>query len=65
MKTEIKLPAALLLLMSPLAANAIEGTPHIELFAFGGGALGGFLGALVACWLCNRMRSKSDKDSQK
>lgn len=64
MKTGNKLPAAILLLATPLAAFA-EGTPHIVLFAFGGGAAGGFLGALFACWLCKRIRGSKDQTDTK
>ena len=65
MNSEFKLPAVALLLFSPMAAHA-EVLPHIvALYAFGGGAAGGFFGALLACWLCKRMRLKNDKDSRK
>lgn len=66
MNTATKLPAVALLLTSPIAAYASEGIPHIEaLYAFGGGALGGFFGALLACFLCKRMGSKNDRDSKR
>jgi hypothetical protein len=65
MRSEFKLPAIGLLLTAPMAAHA-EVLPHIEaLYAFGGGALGGFFGALIACWLCKRMGSKNDRDPRK
>ena len=65
MKMQAKLPTTVLLLAMPLAAYAQEGAPHILLYSFGGGAAGGFLGALLACWLCNRSRSKKDTDSKR
>jgi hypothetical protein len=57
MKTGTRLPIAAMLLATPLAAIA-DTIPHIEEFAYalGGGAIGGFLGALLACWLCVRRR---------
>ena len=59
-----RLPAAIFLLGTPLAAYAQPGGPHI-LYSFVGGAAGGFLGALAACWLCNRSRSKKDSDQKR
>jgi len=65
MRVGIKLPAAIALL-APLAASAAtEGAPEVFFYALGGGAVGGFLGALFACWLCKRMGSKNDKDPRK
>jgi hypothetical protein len=66
MKTGNKLPAAALLMTTPLAAYA-DTIPHIEaLYAFGGGLAGGLIGSLLACWLCKRIRgSKSDNDQRK
>jgi membrane associated rhomboid family serine protease len=65
MKAGIKLPASILMLATPLAAYAdgIPNTGHVA--AFVGGAVGGFVGALLACWLCNRSRSKKDGDSKR
>jgi hypothetical protein len=66
-KRESKLPTAAALLMTPLAAQA-QSIPHIveAMYAFGGGLLGGLVGALLACWLCNRRRgSKDDTDSKR
>jgi hypothetical protein len=60
MNTGTKLPAAMLLLATPLAAYAEGGAPHILLFSFGGGFAGGLLGALLACWLCKRARASKD-----
>ena len=59
MKTEQKFAATAGLLMAPIAAYATDGAPHIEIYALVGGAAGGFIGALFACWLCKR-RSSSD-----
>jgi len=66
MKIESKIPAAVALLTAPLAAHA-ETIPHIDAyFALGGGFVGGFLGALLACWLCKRMGSgRGDSDPKK
>ena len=66
MNMQTKLPAAILILTTPLAAYA-QGAPHqVEfLYTFGGGAAGGFLGALLACWLCKRFGSKNDTDSKR
>ena len=65
MKLDIRLPATIALL-APLAASAAtEGAPQVFLFALGGGAVGGFIGALLASWLCNRRRSNNDDDSKK
>jgi hypothetical protein len=66
MKAGIQVQAAGLLTLMPFAARASETVPHIvALYALGGGAAGGFLGALIACWLCKRMTSKKDRDSNK
>jgi len=61
-----KLPLVGLLLAAPLAAYA-DTVPHTgTLYAFAGGAVGGFLGALLACWLCHRrMGRKDDGDPKK
>ena len=64
MKIPTQLPAAALLLTTPLAAYA-QGAPHILLYSFGGGALGGFIGALLACWLCKRQQPKIDPDPKR
>ena len=64
MNIHSKLPAAIFLLTTPLAAYAQPSSPHI-LYSFVGGAAGGFVGALFACWLCNRSRSKKDTDSKR
>jgi hypothetical protein len=64
MKTETKVSSAILLLTAPLAAFA-QGAPHIELYAFGGGAVGGFFGALIACWFCKRFGPKNDSDPKR
>ena len=64
MNMQSKLPAAILLLVTPLAAYAQPAGPHI-LYSFVGGAAGGFVGALLACWLCNRSRSKKDTDAKR
>ena len=65
MKVDIRLPAAMALLAPVAASAATEGAPELFFFALGGGAVGGFLGALLACWLCKRMSSKSDRDSKR
>jgi len=66
MKTEVKLVNTIMLLATPLAANA-ESILQLEdrIVLFGGGAAGGFLGALLACWLCKRFGSKNDRDPRK
>jgi membrane protein DedA with SNARE-associated domain len=64
MKMHTKLPAAIVLLTTPLAVYAQQGEPHI-LYALGGGFAGGFLGALFACLLCKRFGSKNDTDSKR
>ena len=65
MKTETKLPFAGLLLTLPLAAHA-QSIPHIEaLYAFGGGLLGGLIGALLACWLCKRRDDRDGREPKK
>lgn len=64
MKTGIKLPVTVLLLATPLAAYADTVPPTHVLFALGGGFAGGFLGALVACWLCKRFGSRNDVNSK-
>ena len=68
MTVQSKLPVALLLVASPLVAYAgTEGAPTLEFLVATGGAAaaGGFIGALLACWLCNRRKSKNDGDSKK
>jgi hypothetical protein len=65
MRLEMKLASAVVLLAAPLGAYAQGGAPHIELYALGGGAAGGFFGALLACWLCKRFGSKNDSDSKR
>jgi len=58
MKLDIHLPVALALL-TPMTAFAIQGPVETFLVAGGGGAVGGFLGALLACWLCKRRGSRT------
>jgi Na+/glutamate symporter len=68
MTIQSKVPVALLLLASPLAAFAgTEGAPTLEFLVATGGAAaaGGFIGALLACWLCNRRKAKHDDNSKK
>ena len=65
MKADIRLPAALALLVPVAASAATEGAPDVFLYALAGGAGGGFLGALLACWLCKRFGSKNDRDPRK
>ncbi|HUG23904.1 hypothetical protein [Piscinibacter sp.] len=61
MKMKTRLPAAMLLLTAPVVAYAQgTGVPHILFAAAGGGFVGGLLGALLACWLCNRRRDDND-----
>lgn len=67
MKIFVRPPAALALLTTPLLVYA---QPHIITYeiivpAFGGGAVGGFLGALLACWFCNRKRGANGDDGSK
>jgi hypothetical protein len=61
MKATTRLPTAIILLAGPVAAYAQGGAPHIELYALGGGLVGGFLGALLACLFCCR-KSRGSKD---
>lgn len=61
MNSRLKLPVSLLLLASPIAAHA-EGLPSLGIEALVGGFVGGFGGALLACWLCHRRKSKGDND---
>jgi len=65
MTVKFRLPVAAVLLIPTMALAKTEGAPDVFLYALGGGAAGGFLGALLACWLCKRMRSKSDRDSER
>jgi hypothetical protein len=65
MRANIRLPAAMVLL-APLAASAAtEGAPQVFLFALAGGAVGGFVGALLACWLCKRRGSQDGNDPKR
>ena len=58
-----KISAAIVLLATPLAAHA--SIPDTGIYALVGGAVGGFAGALLACWLCKRFGPKSGTDSKK
>jgi hypothetical protein len=60
MNMTTRLPAAFVLLATPLIAYAdtVPSTGHT--LSFVGGFAGGFLGALLACWLCNRRRGQKD-----
>jgi hypothetical protein len=50
----------------PTTSFAAEGVPWETLAAVGiGGAVGGFVGALFACWLCCRRRAKDDANVKK
>ncbi|HJV61222.1 MAG TPA: hypothetical protein VJ743_09740 [Albitalea sp.] len=60
MRTGTKRSGAAVILVAPIAAYAQSGAPHIELYAFGGGLLGGLIGALLACWLCKRLGAKQE-----
>ena len=64
MNAQIRLPGTFFLLLTPLAAYAQPSGPHI-LYSFVGGAAGGFVGALFACWLCNRSRAKQGTDQKR
>jgi hypothetical protein len=56
-----KLAIWTVLMASPTAAFALESDPGGAIvYSFVGGAAGGFLGALLACWLCCRRRAKDD-----
>jgi len=61
MTTAFKLPLSLVVLMAPLAAHA-ETSPSSGIESLVGGFIGGFAGALLACWLCKRRGSKGDND---
>jgi hypothetical protein len=65
MNTGSKLPVSVLLLMTPLSAYAEIAPPTGVLLSFAGGFGGGFLGALLACWLCKRWASKDDHSSKR
>ncbi len=66
MKARTKLVAAAIFLLStPLAAYADDASPTGHILSFVGGFAGGFLVALVACWLCKRFGSKNDTDSKR
>ena len=64
MKLVSKFQVASLLLATPLAAYA-ESAPSTGLYSLVGGFAGGLVGGLLACWLCKRMGSKKDKDSDR
>lgn len=55
MKKSPALAVAPVLMASPLHAFA-DTIPHVAtlIYGFGGGLVGGFLGAWFACWLCMR-----------
>lgn len=59
MKTE-KFAIWIAMMASPSAAFALESDPVV--YSFIGGAAGGFLGALLACWLCCRRRDQRVND---
>ena len=65
MKASLKLPAAIVLLSAPLAAYADSAPSGGHILTFVSGFGGGFLGALLACWLCKRFGSKNDSDSKR
>lgn len=65
MKVDFRSPFVAALLFPAIAFAKTEGAPDVFLFALGGGAAGGFLGALLACWLCKRFGSKNDRDPRK
>ncbi|MFL6663771.1 MAG: hypothetical protein ACJ8G7_16485 [Rhizobacter sp.] len=53
MKDKMAIWAALL--AAPTTTFALESDPGgIVAYSFVGGAVGGFVGALLACWLCSR-----------
>jgi hypothetical protein len=59
MQTKSKLASAGVLLTVSTGVFAQGGAPHIVeamMYSFGGGLVGGFLGALLACWLCCKRR---------
>ena len=60
----IKLPAAVFLMATPLAAYA-DGAPHIVVYSLVGSFVGGFLGAGLACWLCKRRTSRDETVAKK
>jgi NhaP-type Na+/H+ or K+/H+ antiporter len=66
MDSPVKLPVAALLLTVPLSALA-QGAPHTGafLYSFGGGLLGGALGAFLACWFCHRRHDRRDNGDTK
>jgi len=65
MTTPTKLSSAIFLMAAPVIAYAEGGAPHIELYAFAGGAIGGLVGSLLACWLCKRIRGPKDTTDSK
>ncbi len=65
MNRGIKLPVVALAASAPLSAYA-DTIPHITLlYSFGGGFAGGLIGALLACWLCKRIRESKDRTDSK
>ena len=59
--TKDKLVIWATLMSAPATSFALEGDPGgIVAYSFIGGAAGGFVGALLACWLCCRRRAKDD-----
>lgn len=65
MRTGNKLPAAIVLMATPLAAYADSVPGTGVLYSFGGGFAGGLIGALLACWLCKRGRGAKDQTDTK
>lgn len=61
MKTGTQVKAAMLMFAAPVAAYAQGGAPHIILESLVGGAIGGFIGAALACWLCKRACGSKDE----
>ena len=54
------------LMAAPATSFALEGEPGGQvLFSFIGGAIGGFLGAALACWLCKRRAAKEEAGPKK
>lgn len=65
MKAGSKLSATFLLAALPFSAYADSAPSTGVLFSFGGGFLGGLIGALLACWLCQRGRGSKDQTDTK
>ena len=61
-----KLAVWAVLMAAPATTFALEVEPGgLVAYSFVVGAAGGFIGALLACWLCKRRRAKDDTGVKK